>query len=294
MRLLELAATRGARILAEGLFFPECPRFKGTEIIYVDGPLVRATSLAGVTRIVAALPAQLCLGLQITGDDILVGGALERRIYRIAGDTVSLEQDLSSHSASPTNEFVRLPGGSMLVGRMGFNPILGEAPRAARLLLVTPDGDVRETGPELMFANGMMLVDGGAILLVMETFAQQIRRLSLSPYGEVLSDTVLPLVNDPSPEPDGFGLAADGGIWYADMHLGAVVHRGEDGKADLLLRTGKAHATSCVIFNAEEQEWIAITATDHPPAPEFAHLRTGQLIVVPLRALWEAGSECGS
>lgn len=231
---------------------------------------------------------------------------------------------------------------------MGFDLLAGETPRAAQLLLVTPDGSVHRTGPEMLFANGMVLSDDGRTLWVVESGARQIDRLELSPEGQVIECTplaldakgatsrigqswqsvrtaasrrlqgpssavgrvltpivrlgqripaiqklllrILPLIMRQAP--DGLAIAADGSLWYADMMRGAVVCVGPDGNPTLVMDVPKRHVSSCVIFETEGQEWLAITAADVLSFDGAPEEKTASLLAVPVAAVRAVAEKC--
>jgi sugar lactone lactonase YvrE len=287
MHTLKFADLDRARVLADELFFPECPRFVRDEVYFVDGPAVRAVSLGGRIRTIADIPTPLCLGLQV-GDDgeIYVGAAFDRKIYKIDGGAVTLAADLSGVISSPTNELVRLANGSMIVGDMGFNIMTDPAPRPGGLYLVAPDGTVTKTGPDIMFPNGMMLVDDGATLLVVGAMGASIYRLQLNADGKVQDYNEIALTAGASA--DGLAKARDGAFWYGDMALGAAVRHDPNGAPPVAILTGKPHATACAVFSDGREEWLAITIVVAHPTPENADKRTGQLLLAPMASVFEA------
>lgn len=285
MRVVDFDKLDGAKVLADGLQFPESPRFALGEIYFVDGPAVRAVDLRGKQRKIADVPTSLCLGLQIESDGtIYVGGSFTRQVYRIVGGKTSVAADLSSVSRSPTNELVRLPSGDLIVGTIGFDPLAGEPPAPGGLYVVSKDGKIRKTGPDIVFTNGMVLADGGRTLYL-SAGGTRILRFSLEPDGEVIDWTELPLQGDPPPVADGIAQAADGSFWYGDMGSGAAVRRGEDGFPDLIINTGKKHATACWAFEANGREWLVVTATDHGPEPGLPNRKTGSVLAVPMASV---------
>ncbi len=283
----------GHQVLADNLTFPESPRYARGEVYFSDGPAVRAVGLKSQVRTVAELPTPLCLGVQVAAaGTVYVCASFDRKIFRIADGDVAVAADLAEASSAPLNEFVLLPNGRILAASMGFDPIADGfgSPRSARLLLASPDGMVRETGPDMVFANGMVLRDDGRTLWVIESMAPSINRLSLDADGEVTDCTRLALHSEAGPMPDGLGMAADGSLWYADMNLGAVVLAGSDGSPAIIVDSGKQHVTSCLLFDADGQEWIVITATDLAPGEGDPAARTGQVLAAPLASLLATAS----
>jgi sugar lactone lactonase YvrE len=276
-----------ARSLGKGYWFPECPRYFNGEVYLVDGPAVRAVDWSGTQRTVADIPAtMLCLGLQVeTNGDVYVGAPMDRKVFRVREGKVDLVADISGAVAAPNNELIRLPGGQFLLGNMGFNPMTEPEPKPGGLYLVSNDGSVRKTGPDIVFANGMLLTEDAASLYVVGDRGQSIYEVTLNKEGEAVDWTLHPLKCEPRASADGLGRARDGSFWYGDMLCGAAVSPGEDGSPRIMMHTGQAHATACTVFTHEGEEWLATTAVQYPALPEHAHERTGRLIVAPLKEI---------
>lgn len=282
-----------SRVLASGLQFPESLRFVSGEIYFSDISAVRAVDHKGNARVVAEPPTPLIVGICIADDGtVYAAGALDRKIYRCSGDEVRVVADLSSVIDTPINEFMLLPNGAMIVGSMGFNPLIDGfgAARAARMLLASPDGSIRETGPELMFANGMILADTGRTLWVVESLAHQIRRCTLSSDGEVVDDAVIKLQSSDM-EPDGLAMTADGSLWFAAISHGAAVRINHRGESEICAEVADPHAPACAVYEAEGREWLAVGATIYGPGQGDPAARTGRIIAAPLDEIQEAATQ---
>jgi sugar lactone lactonase YvrE len=278
----------GARVLAEGLGFPEGPRFFNGEIYFSDMNAVRAVDLDGNVRLVAELPTRLALGLQVTDDGTVYAAAcVDSAIYKIADGKAELAVDLADATSFPVNEFVLLPNGAFLVAAMGFDLFAAGGIANARpghLLLVSPDGSVRRTGPDLLFPNGVVLRDNGRTLWIVETMANTIHRLRLDADGEVTGDDLIALQDTFSP--DGMSLTADGAIWYADMSRGGAVLASASGGGEVFVEVPEPHAPCCLVFQDKGEEWLAIGATVHGPRDLKA--RTARVVAAPLAEILAA------
>jgi sugar lactone lactonase YvrE len=290
MTVVDFNNLPGGRILADKLIFPECPRFHDGRIYIVDGPAVRRFDLAGNVDVVAQLPTMMLLGLHIEPDGtIYTGAAFDRTIHRVRDGQTELVADLSGVVETPNNELVVLPSGAMLVGNMGFFILKGEAPVPCGLYRVPRHGNIARTGPDIIFPNGMVLLDGGRKLLVAGGMGSQVWTLDLAEDGEVIGSKVLELTaNGPKPSADGIARAADGSLWYGDMHHGHAVLCNPDGSQRITVRGAMNHVTAVWLFEAEGQEWLAMTglmALAMPASPEDFSAR---LAIAPLTEILSA------
>ncbi|MFF2324436.1 MULTISPECIES: SMP-30/gluconolactonase/LRE family protein [unclassified Streptomyces] len=251
---IQLADLPGVRVLADSLGFVESPRFAGGEVYFSDMNAVRAADLKGNVRLVAELPTPLVLGISPAPDGaVYAAAAFDRKIYRIAGGKYEVVVDLSAETSAPVNEFARRSDGSFLVGSMGFNPVTEGfgTPRAVPMFLVSPDSVIAETGPEVLFANGLVLSEDERTLCIVESLTRTVHRFSLGADGQILSDD--PVILLEHREPDGMSLDVDGDMWWADMTNGAVVLSGEDGATKAVVEFPDPRTPCCLVFEDNGQ-----------------------------------------
>lgn len=259
-------------LVAGGLSFPECVRWRDGEIWFVDATRLRAIGADGRVRTVAELPAKLVLGLAFLPDgDAVVGDFVGRRLFRVTAEgQVSDWHDLSGHFAHPMNETVVTADGHAYVGSTGFNIFAGEQPGPSRLAHISPDGAVRPTGSDVMFPNGLVISPDGRRLHVAESFGHRISTFDVAEDGELVNGRLFAnLAGSDADHPDGISLAADGSIWYADPMNGVVVRVAEGGEELARVSVPQAHPTSCQVAG-ETGEHLLVTATPAMANPEFS------------------------
>jgi sugar lactone lactonase YvrE len=292
MKTVAFQALPGAKLLTDSLFFPECPRFHDGHVYIVDGPAVRRFDLAGNADTVVQLPTMMLLGLQIEPDGtIYTNDVFNRLVYRIRDGKPEVVADLSGAVSTPNNELVVLPSGEILVGNMGFNIAMGETPVPSGLYRVAKDGSAERTGPDIVFPNGMLLLEGGRTLLVAGSIEAQIYTLALSEDGAVTSSEMLQLSAEThSPHPDGIARAVDGSLWYGDMHQGLAVQCNADGSARLAIEGAMNHVSAVCLFEDEGQDWLAMTGLMTQALPASPEDFSGRLAVVPLADILAAAT----
>ena len=166
--------TGPASILAQGLIFPEGPRWHDGAFWFSDmhARVVCRIDTTGERSVVAQVP-RCPSGLGWLPDGrLLVVSMEDQRLLRQERDgTLSAVADLSALSTDRCNDRVVDAKGRAYVGNFGFDLVGGEAPRKTNLVLVEPNGEVREVASELSFPNGAVITLNGRTLILGETFA---------------------------------------------------------------------------------------------------------------------------
>jgi sugar lactone lactonase YvrE len=276
-----MSRSPSVEVVAEGLAFPECPRWHDGELWFTDGSTVKRRAADGALITHATFDAPLVIGLALLPEGaMLAGTAWERRVYFVDADgRATLHADLSGHFQHPTNEILATPDGGLVAGSIGFDPNAGTSPSPVPLAHVAADGTISSTGAPLMLANGMKFTPDGARLIVAEMAA---RRITVQDVGADLTLEGARTFADLAPlgdEPDGIELCPDGTVWYASFR-GAAVVRVADGGAELeRVELPCAHPTACVLSNDGRSLFVTGTQvlpwTDGPVDGAGMLLRVG-------------------
>src|SRR4029077_3205486 len=100
---------------------------------------------------------------------LLVGSFLDRQLLRVEDGKPRRHADLASIATAPCKDMVVDWWGRAYVGNFGFDRHRGEAPRAAAIARVDPDGAVTRAAEDLEFPNGTVITPDGRTLEVAET-----------------------------------------------------------------------------------------------------------------------------
>ena len=157
---------------------------------------------------------------------LLVVSMTDHTILR-RGDTgaVTVHADLSEHCGGHLNDMVVDAAGRAYVGNFGWDLMGGEAPTAAVLVRVEPDGSASVFADDLVFPNGSVITPDGGTLIVAETFAGRLSVFDDRDAGErtiwqVGAEVPLGPIEEMLPQatfaPDGITLDAEGHVWAAD------------------------------------------------------------------------------
>jgi sugar lactone lactonase YvrE len=170
------------------LAFPECPRWRGDTLWFVDVADRRVLALRpGATlEQVAAVDWQPG-GLGFARDGAVVAvSMLERRLVRLEGGQTSVVADLSGLAARPCNDMVVDREGRAYVGCVGvpfaeYNTGVG----AGSLLLVDPDGTASVVATGVSTPNGCVVTAEGDTLIVAESIAERLSAFDIAPDGSL-------------------------------------------------------------------------------------------------------------
>ncbi len=247
-------------VLLDGLIFLEGPRWYDGKLWFSDmfAGQVRTVDLSGNAEVVAEV-AERPSGLGFLPDGrLLIVSMQNRQLLRLDRTGLTSVADLSDLAAGSPNDMVVDARGRAYIGHFGYDLFGGEEPRPASLLLVTPDGQVREVADGLEFPNGTVISPDGKTLIVAETFGRRLTAFSIADDGGLSERRVFAQFDEETP--DGICLDARGGVWVSSFESGEFV-RVEDGGTitDRIPVPGK-RAVACALGGPQRQTLFLLTA----------------------------------
>ncbi|HET9648447.1 MAG TPA: SMP-30/gluconolactonase/LRE family protein, partial [Microlunatus sp.] len=194
-------------VLVDELGFPESIRWRDGRVWLCNWGAgeVLAVGPDDDVEVVARLPTQtLPFSIDWLPDGrLLIVDGPRRRLLVQAGETIDVLADLTEFGPAPFNEIV--------VDAVG-NAYVNGGPGV--VVLVRPDGGVRQVADGLRWPNGMALVDGGRTLVVADSHAEQLVGFDVAADGALGGRGVWAEVEQ---APDGICADADGAIWFASV-----------------------------------------------------------------------------
>lgn len=219
--------SRATRVLTEGIYFGEGPRWHAGRLWFSDfyAAAVKSVSTAGDLRTEFEIDDRPSgLGWMPDGS-LLVVSMTKRQVLRRAKDgKMSVHADLSGIAAFHCNDMVVDSAGRAYVGNFGFDldaqmesrgvqSVIADHP-TAKLACVLPDGTVRVAAPDMHFPNGTVITPDGKTLIIGETLGSRLTAFDVGAEGTLTNRR---LWADLSPRvPDGIALDANGNIWIAN------------------------------------------------------------------------------
>ena len=261
---------RATKVLAEGIYFGEGPRWNNGRLWFSDfhAHAVKSVSLAGDLRTEFTIDDQPSgLGWMPDGS-MLVVSMIKRQLLRRASDgTISLHADLGGLAAFHCNDMVVDAAGRAYVGNFGFNldaELESRGPQSviadhatASLACVASDGTVSVAAEGMHFPNGSVITPDGKTLIVGETLAGALTAFDIGADGVLggrrLWASTLPRV------PDGICLDAAGAIWIANPVTPECARIAEGGEVLEVIETGDP-CFACMLGGADGATLFMLTA----------------------------------
>jgi sugar lactone lactonase YvrE len=276
--MAELAST----VLADGRYFCEGPRWRAGRFWFSDFYAHEVCSI----DVHGQLVTELSLGDEqpsglgwLPDGRLLVVGMLKRQVLRRELDgSVEVHADLADIATFHANDMIVTPDGDAYVGNFGFDLdglLLAEGeeglltrlfadptPFMAKLAHVTVDGAVSVATSDVLFPNGMVLLDGGATLVVAQTLGMELTAFDRASDGALSNRRTWASLAQPDGTmiaPDGICADAQGGVWVANA-LAPQVVRVEEGGAisDTVATTQNAYA--CCLGGHDGCDLLVCTA----------------------------------
>ena len=178
--------------------------------------------------------------------DLLVSSMLDKTLYRWS-ETEGLKEyaDVSVVAERRINDMLVEPGGRAWVGNFGFVHQDGESIAPGTLARVDTDRSVHAAAGNLLFANGMVLVNGGNTLIVAETYRGCLTAFDIESTGHLVNRRLWAQLPE-GDVPDGICVDAEEAIWVASPTTGSVLRLLEGGELTDSIQIGRK-AIACAL-----------------------------------------------
>ncbi len=281
--------SRDARVLCEGVYFGEGPRWRLGRLRFSDfyARAVKSVSLAGDLRVEVKLDdAPSGLGWTPDGAMLIVSMANRCVLKRAPDGAVTVHADLSRVATFLSNDMVVDGSGGAYVGDFGFDfhdevlkrgemAVFADHP-ATKLARVAPDGAVTAAAADMHFPNGSVIAPDGKTLIVGETLGARLTAFDIGPDGALTGRRVWaptwPRV------PDGICLDAAGAVWIANPIGPECARIAEGGKVLDTVATSQ-HCYACMLGGDDGKTLFLMTAPSSIPARAAAAPR-GRIEIV--------------
>ena len=243
------------RVILSELAYVESPRWHDGRLWFAHWGTdeIIAVDLDGTSEVVGHGPGGL--GWSI---DWLPDG----RLLTTGGGLMRLERDGSvvphadlGNLAGDWNELVVDGRGNTYVNGRLFGPAEDDPPGI--IVLVTPDGRVRQVGDRLAFPNGMAVTPDNRTLIVAESYAEGLTAYDIGDDGTLSGRRVWAAT--PGDHPDGICLDADGAVWYADVGNRHCVRVREGGEVVATVALDRG-AFACMLGGPDGQTLFMLAA----------------------------------
>ena len=278
---------RATRVLAEGIYFGEGPRWREGRLWFSDfhAHAVKSVSMAGDVRVELEIDDQPS-GLGWAPDGSLLVVSMRRRqlLRRSLEGEVSVHADLSAIADFHCNDMVVDAAGGAYVGNFGFDleaeiaargaqAVVAEH-RTARLARVSPDGKASVAAEGMSFPNGSVITPDGRTLIVAETLGGRLTAFDIAADGTLSGRREWAATGRRIP--DGICLDAEGAIWFANAFAPECVRIAQGGEVLEVIETGD-NCYACMLGGEDGRTLFMLTATGSGEAQ--ARTATGKIWV---------------
>lgn len=263
-------------VIHTGLDFGEGPRWHDGRLWFSDFFRYGVFTLDGGVeeRVVDVRGQPSGLGWLPDGR-MLVVSMLDRRLLVWDGVRLETHADLSQVSEHECNDLVVAADGTAYVSSFGFDLNGGGEPRPTRMIVVSPDGEVRLGDDDVWFPNGSVITPDG-VLIVGETFASRYTAYDLDGTGMPVNRRIWAEVEGLTP--DGCCLDAEGRIWSADPVAKRVALVAEGGRVLEEIPTEQS-AVACMLGGHDRRTLHILTSKGTKPE-RVAGAGTGRIETV--------------
>ncbi len=165
--------------------------------------------------------------------------------------------------------------GSLWVGTMRYD----EAPGGGTLSRVTADGTVDVVLPDVAVSNGTGWSPDGRLMYYIDSPTRRIDVFDVTDDGRSISGRrQFALIEEGAGWPDGLTVDADGCVWVALWHGGAVRRYTPAGTLDRTIALPTVRPTACAFGGPDLTDLYITTARTGLSSP---HPMSGSLLVVP-------------
>jgi sugar lactone lactonase YvrE len=235
-------------VICQGFTFIEGPRWYQGALWFsdfYDEAVFRVVPGETPEKVVTVPQQPSGLGWLPNGD-LLISSMLDKTLYRWSENQgLKKYADVSAIAERRINDMLVDPSGRAWVGNFGFVHQDGESIAPGTLARVDTDQSVHAAANDLLFANGMVLVNGGKTLIVAETYRGCLTAFDIESTGDLVNRRLWAQLPD-GDVPDGICVDEEDAIWVASPTTGSVLRLLEGGEVTDSIQTGRK-AIACAL-----------------------------------------------
>lgn len=246
--------------LMTGIVVGESPRWHEGRLWFSNwgAQEIIAVDVEGDSEVMVRVPTTIpfCFDWLPDGRMLVVSGP-EALLLRMEPDgTLVTHTDLGGLVAG-FNEIVVDGRGNAYVNGGDFDFETGEGAESGVVVLVRPDGSIRQVADNIVFGNGMAVTPDNSTLIVAESWARRLSAFDIAADGGLSNRRVwADLGDDP---PDGICIDAEGAVWYGTVPNKRCVRVREGGEVLQSIETDLA-CFACVLGNEDGKTLFIMAA----------------------------------
>ena len=261
------------RVLADGLHFPEGPRWRDGKLWFSDmhSRRVMTVDADGRLETVVNVPGSPSGLGWLPDGSLLIVSMTDRRLLRLDETGLTQVADLAGLATYHCNDMVVDGSGRAYIGNFGFDLARGQAPTPAEIIMVTPEGEAVVVAEDLLFPNGMVIGPQDNTLIVAETFGHRLTAFDIRPDGFLSNRRVWAPMDGYFP--DGICMDAGEGVWVASPDSHAGVLRVTEGGVITDRVAVASNAYACMLGGDDRRTLFVLTSGHFNPAKNRAEGR---------------------
>lgn len=277
-----------ARVITEGLSFGEGPRWHEGRLWFSDFYRHCVSSIlpdGSDERLEVTLETQPSGLGWLPDGDLVIASQLDTSLVRVRNGVASSFCDLSPYFGFWANDLVTSASGVSYVGNFGFDLDLvmrdegveGLSVERAltNVVVVGPEGDVRQVVPDFVFPNGSVITPDGKTIVIAETLAFRLSAFDIAPDGTLSNRRVWAQLDFVAI--DGICLDAEGQIWVANA-LGTQCLRVKEG-GEITASASASQTTFACMLGGDALDQLFIITAPTSSRFEAADARHGKIEV---------------
>jgi sugar lactone lactonase YvrE len=277
--------THTSKILIDnsrGLKFTESPRWRDGKLWFLDihDKRIKTADFNGKVETAVELGfIPNAFGFRRDGS-IVVGDAMQRKIFRWDGKAVQLLADISAITVFCLSDGIVDAQDRLYVGDIGYNFFDPKAKPVDTCVIacVDPDGRARVVAKDLSFPNGIVVTPDGKTMIVAETMGHRLTAYDIGADGSLANRRIYAqLPNDVNP--DGIALDAEGAVWLANPDGRPAVLQVRQGGEIAEQVELDTHGYAVMLGGPERRHLFICGSDSHDPA-EIARAPSATLRVV--------------
>jgi sugar lactone lactonase YvrE len=268
-----------AQVLLSGLAIGESPRWHEGRLWFSNWGTqeIVAVDLDGNSEIMLRVPTTIPFSIDWLPDGrLLVVSGPEARLLRCEPDgTLVTHADLSGLTGG-FNEIVVDHRGNAYVNGGSFDFESGAGAESGVVVLVRPDGSVRQVADNIVFGNGMAITEDGSTLIVAESWARRLSAFDIAADASLSNRRVWADLGDAPP--DGICMDAEEAVWFADVPNKRCVRVREGGEVLQTIELDRG-GFACMLGGPDGRTLFILAAEWAGMENMDDSVRTGQLLV---------------
>ncbi|MCW2992989.1 MAG: Gluconolactonase [Conexibacter sp.] len=248
--------TNHGALRTDELVWAESPRWRDGELWVSDTQRSQLVVIGAETTAVHALGSAVNGTAFLPSGDLVAARMHDARLDRFDGARWEPYADLGDLVSGRLGDLIALADGTVYVDEV----VSPDAP--GRLLKVDVDGRATVAADELVFPNGLAVVDDGRTLVVAETFACRLTAFPIGADGGLGARRgFIDLREHLGAEyrPDGIWACRDGSVWVATT-TGEEVVRVRDGRVVERIAVGE-FAIACCLDDDERELFVTVASS---------------------------------